>query len=166
MSSLSLRPWATPLVAASFLLMAVTGTLMFLHAAPGLAREIHEWAGWIFLAGAGAHLALNWRPFAAHLRRPLSQAILGAGVAAVAVSLYPSGETGRPDIQSMINSLSAASLSQLAAIGGQSDAVLAAKLAQAGLAVTSPSQTVAEIAGADTGERMVVLQAALSSSAD
>lgn len=166
MPSLSLRPWATPLVAASFLLMAVTGTLMFFHAATGLSKEIHEWAGWVLLAGAGAHVAINWRPLTIHLRRPLAQGILAAGVVAVAISLVPSSEGGAPDIQKMVNSLSTASLSQLAAIGGQTEETVTTRLNQAGLTVTSPDQTIADIAGTDTGARIVALQTALTPSAD
>lgn len=164
--SLRFRCWATPLVGASFLLMAATGTLMFFHAATGLSQQIHEWAGWVLLVGAAAHLATNWRPFTAYLRRPLAQGILVAGVAVLAVSLYPSAEAGRPDIRKMVDGLSAASLSQLAAIGGKTDAVLAARLAEAGLNVRSPDQTVADIAGSDTGARITVLQTAFAPTAD
>lgn len=41
----SLRKWATPLTIGSFLLMGVTGILMFFHLDIGLNKLAHEWAG-------------------------------------------------------------------------------------------------------------------------
>ena len=61
MPPIPLRSWATSLVIAAFAMMAETGARMFFHAAPGRSKVLHEWAGWIFLAGGGAHLELNWR---------------------------------------------------------------------------------------------------------
>ena len=45
----SLRKWATPLTVASFLIMGVTGILMFFHLDSGLNGPLQEWAGGLML---------------------------------------------------------------------------------------------------------------------
>jgi hypothetical protein len=57
----------------AFFLMSATGVLMFFGLDRGLAGEAHEWFSWLFLAGAGAHIAANSRPFMNHLKSPLGQ---------------------------------------------------------------------------------------------
>ncbi|SON53664.1 hypothetical protein HDIA_0123 [Hartmannibacter diazotrophicus] len=66
--SLSLRTWSTPLTIGSFVLMSITGVLMFFEWNPGLVTVVHQWFSWFFLLGAGGHIAVNIRPFKAHLR--------------------------------------------------------------------------------------------------
>lgn len=65
---MGLRRWATPLIIGSFVLMAGTGVLMFFEYEGGLITVVHQWFSWIFLLGAGAHIAINLRPFQNHLR--------------------------------------------------------------------------------------------------
>lgn len=59
------RNWATPLTIGSFLLMAVTGLLMFFHLDTGLNKAAHEWLGW-----AGPWWPAWWRT-GSPPRRPL-----------------------------------------------------------------------------------------------
>ena len=49
------RQWVTPLVAGSFLLMGVTGILMFFHWDSGLNKAAHEWLGWLMIIGVALH---------------------------------------------------------------------------------------------------------------
>src|SRR4029450_10400711 len=49
---LSPRPWATKLIIGAFLLMAVTGVLMFFELEHGFVVVVHQWASWILLIGA------------------------------------------------------------------------------------------------------------------
>lgn len=156
MERLHLRLWATPLVAAAFLVMGVTGALMFFHAAPGLATGVHEWAGWLLLVGAGLHVAINWRPALSYLRRPVAQVILAAGIALLGFSMIPSAETGRPDVAAIAQGLSDVPLSSLANLTHQPVAEVLDTLAAAGTTATA-DQTVADIAGGDVGARLAIL---------
>ena len=54
------REWATPLTIGLFILMAVTGILMFFHLDSRLNKLAHEWLGWLFVVGVVAHAAANW----------------------------------------------------------------------------------------------------------
>ncbi|MCG8276944.1 DUF4405 domain-containing protein [Stenotrophomonas sp. NLF4-10] len=64
----TLRTWSTPLTIGSFILMAVTGVLMFFDVVPGYLAFAHEWFSWFFLVGAGGHIAVNFRPLVRHLQ--------------------------------------------------------------------------------------------------
>jgi hypothetical protein len=63
-----LRTWATPLTIGAFFLMSATGVLMFFEWERGLTAVVHQWFSWLFLAGAGGHIAANVRPFKNHLK--------------------------------------------------------------------------------------------------
>jgi len=73
----SLRSWATPLRAGRFLIMGVSRHLTVLHVETAVMKVIHEWAGWIMVAGAIAHIVLTWRAFTTYFKRPLATRFMG-----------------------------------------------------------------------------------------
>ena len=85
----SLRSWATPLVIGSFLIMGVSGVLMFFHLNTTLMKGVHEWAGWALLLGVVAHVVLNWRAFSTYFKRPLAAGIMGLGAVVLAATFLP-----------------------------------------------------------------------------
>ena len=70
------RAWATRITIGAFLLMAVTGILMFFHWDIGLNKLAHEWLGWAMVVGVMAHVLANWPAFAKHFSKPLGKAIM------------------------------------------------------------------------------------------
>lgn len=56
------REWATPLTIGLFLLMGVTGLLMFFHWDNSLQKTLHEWLRWLMVAAAVVHALANWLP--------------------------------------------------------------------------------------------------------
>ena len=64
-----LRSIASPFVAIAFLVLAITGALLFFHVKSGPIVFLHEWFGWIFLGTGLLHLLLNARPLAVHLKQ-------------------------------------------------------------------------------------------------
>ena len=63
------RHWLSPLTTVFFAAVGVTGILMWLHLrVPGV-KLLHEVAGLLFVAAAGAHVVRNWRPLCACFRR-------------------------------------------------------------------------------------------------
>ena len=54
-----LRSWVTPITIGSFLLLGVTGLLMFFKVRGGLIVVAHEWLSPIFVVGACLHIFLN-----------------------------------------------------------------------------------------------------------
>lgn len=141
-----LRTWSTPLTIGSFLLMAVTGVLMFFDVVPGYLSFAHEWFSWLFLLGAGGHIAVNLRPFTKHLRSSWGQASMALFALVLVVSSFSFGRITAPQLKWPIsNALIEAPLSALADVTRTGSAELVAKLRTHGITAT-PEQNIKELA--------------------
>ncbi|EEW25579.1 DUF4405 domain-containing protein [Rhodobacter ferrooxidans] len=164
--TVSLRAWATPLVIGAFLLMGVTGVLMFFHLNTGLAKELHEWAGLLFVAGGLAHLWLNWRAFTTYLKRPLASGIMGLGALALGVSFLSLGGGGPGEaIAGVMQSVGNAPVSVLAQLSGKSADDVVATLSGLGLTGANADSTVSALTGGDREGQMAALGAVFASPA-
>ena len=104
----SWRVWATPLTIGAFLLMAVTGILMFFKIATGFNVPAHEWFSWAFLIGAGAHLAANLPSFKQHLKKTKARVIMGFFVIVLAASFLSFGKGEGSLVPTVMNSMASA----------------------------------------------------------
>lgn len=146
---MALRSWATPLTVGSFVLISVTGILMFFHLETGLGKVAHEWLGWVLVAGVAAHLWLNRRPFTTYFKRPAAMAIMGTGALVLVASLLmPVGGAGSVPVRQILGSLTTAPISTLAMLAGKEEASLLAALAAAHPGVTA-DQSLTDLAGAN-----------------
>ena len=152
----SLRIWATPLTVGSFLIMGVTGILMFFHVDSGLNGFIHEWAGWAMVVGVGAHLAMNWRAFSTYFKRPLAKGIMGLGAVLLALSFVPVEGGGSP-VQSVMQAVAQSDVQTVIALSGQELDTGLALLAEAGIAAQADAQ-MQDITGGDRGVQMQVIE--------
>lgn len=160
--NLHLRAWATPAIIGSFLVMSVSGVLLFFHVEPPLTKVLHEWAGLVMVAGGLAHLWLNRRPFTHYFRRPAARAIMGAGAVVLGLTFLPLAPSAAPQGPgALIAALSPATVTQLADIAGKTPEAVLADLSAAGFAAGDPQATVAEIGG-EGRARLAVLVAALA----
>jgi len=142
------RNWATPMTIGAFVLMAVTGILMFFHLDTGLNKEAHEWLGWAMVAGVIAHVIANWSAFARHLARPSALAFIGVFVLMLAASFFIKAEDeGGNPARKASQAVLKAPLSQVAPLSGQSPQALVQALRTAGFTVTSEDQTLDSITG-------------------
>lgn len=142
----SLRTWSTPLTIGSFLLMAVTGVLMFFDLVPGYLSFAHEWFSWLFLIGTGAHMAVNLRPLKKHLQSPWGRANVAIFTTILVVSTFSFGTITAPQLKWPIsNALLEAPLSALADVTRKDHAVLVGKLKTHGITATS-DQSIKELA--------------------
>lgn len=157
------RNWATPLTIGAFLLMAVTGILMFFHLDIGLNKEAHEWLGWAMVLGVAAHVAANWSGFARHFQRTSTKAIVGLFALVLAGSFFLGGEEGGSPARLAIQTLTQAPIDQVAALRGESSIALVTRLQAAGFTVKGPEQSLAAVAGQDREQLMKALNAALPS---
>lgn len=157
----TLRKFATPLTIGASLLPGVTGTLMFFHATSGLNKLAHEWVGLAFVAIVGLHVAVNWRPFTAHLKRPAGEAAALAFAALLALSFLPLGGAegggGRPDF-ALLREIQAAPLDALAVVLNDSPEALAARLRGAGFAEADLDSSIASLAGGDRQAQMELIK--------
>ena len=81
----------------TFLLVAMTGILMFFRVKSSSLVDLHEWLGIFFLIAAVWHLTINWRSFASYLKnRAFWVGALGVAlVCALIISLPSEGGRGR-----------------------------------------------------------------------
>lgn len=158
--NLHLRAWATPAIIGSFLVMSVTGVLLFFHLEPPLSKGLHEWAGLAMVAGGAAHLWLNRRAFTAYFRRPLARAIMGAGAVVLGLTFLPIGPAAEAQGPgALIAALQPATVTELAAIAHKTPEATLADIAAAGFAAAGPQATVAEIAGGGRGGMQLLIAA-------
>ena len=133
--TIPLRRWATPLIIGAFLLMTVTGMLMFFEIETGLTVVIHQWFSWAFLVGAGAHIALNFRPFRNHLKSAWGKASVAVFAAVTIAALFSWGMVTGPQIKRPIElALVDAPVAALAAVTRNAPEAVIGRLAGQGIA--------------------------------
>lgn len=141
-----LRTWSTPLTIGSFILMAVTGVLMFFDVVPGYVSFAHELCSWLFLVGTGGHIAVNFRPLKKHLRSAWGRASVAIFAVVLVVSMFSFGRITAPQLKwPVFEALVQAPLSALADVTRTDSADLVAKLERHGITAT-PEQSIASLA--------------------
>lgn len=144
----SLRTWSTPLTIGSFILMAITGVLMFFDVVPGYLTFAHEWGSWLFLVGAGGHVAVNFRPLMNHLRSNWGRANVAIFVIVLVISTFSFGRITAPQLKWPIsNALVEAPLSALASLTRTDSQEIVAELRTHGISA-GPDQCIRELAAA------------------
>jgi hypothetical protein len=151
----SLRQWATPLTIGSFLLMAVTGILMFFHVDIGLNKLAHEWAGWIMVAGVLAHVVLNWRAFSVYFKRPMARVIMAVSALVLAGSFAPVSGGGSP-VRPVMMAVAQAPVATVIELSGVPAREALSRLSAAGFDAT-PETSLSVLTGGDREKQMQIL---------
>ncbi|MCK6601880.1 MAG: DUF4405 domain-containing protein [Bacteroidetes bacterium] len=150
------KSWATPLTIGSFILMSVTGILMFFHLDSQFNKVAHEYFSWAFVAGVVFHVVVNWKPFAGYFRARIALSLIGFFVLLLAFSFFSWGEKeqgGRPPVQKIVGALSTVPVTELAVIAKKDPAELIVKLKEAGFPVTTGSETVQDLTRGEKGQQ-------------
>lgn len=144
--SFGLHTWSTPLTIGSFILMVVTGVLMFFDVVPGYLSFAHEWFSWLFLIGAGGHILLHSRSFTRHLQTRWGRANVILFTLALVASMFSFGRITAPQLKWPIsNALVDAPLSALAEVTRRDRTDLLNSLQAQGILAT-PEQNIRELA--------------------
>jgi hypothetical protein len=161
------RKWTTPLLTGTALLVAVTGVLMFFHAASGLARWTHEWLGLLMVVAAAVHVVVNARGLWVSLRPSLAKVAVAAFVAMTLVASVlpaqrkgqhgPPGATAGAEASAATAALADAPLERLAPLLEASPAELQQKAVERGLRVPGEQASVRQIALASDRQPSEVL---------
>ncbi len=151
------RTWATPVTIGAFFLMSATGVLMFFGLDRGLTGEAHEWFSWLFLAGAGAHIAANSRPFLNHLKSRWGKASVATFVV-VLVATFSAGIGAGGHVRKAVEqALVDAPLSTLASLTHIAPEALERKLRAHGITANG-QQSVRELAAENHLREMRLLE--------
>ncbi len=146
---LSIRKWATPLTIGTFLLMGVTGVLIFFHLDSGFNNTAHEWVGLVMVMAVGFHVFNNFPSFRKNLQSVWGKRIIGAFAALLALSFLSFGQGGEPPVRAMMGRLASAPLSAVAQVLETDPAVLVERAKAQGLAVDGAHQSLKDLAGGD-----------------
>ncbi len=115
---MKIRSWATPLTIGSFLIMGISGILMFFHLNIGVSKVVHEWAGWVMVIAVVAHVVLNWRAFGTYFKRPMAKGIMAACAVVLAVSLVPASGGGGSPVRPVMMAIGQADVETVIALSG------------------------------------------------
>lgn len=152
---------STPAAAATFLVVGITGLMMFFHLAQSRLESLHEWAGLAMVCAAGLHAARNWRALLAYGRRgrslQVSLVVAALGASAVLAAVFIQGPRGGLDALRV--RVERSPLVELAPILDEAPEELAARLRQYGFDGVTTDATPAQIAAASRRSDRDVLEA-------
>lgn len=156
------KKWVTPLVTGSFLLVAITGILMFFHIDTGLNKVAHEWLGLIMVLGAVLHIVVNLKGFNQMFSNTMGKTIVGVFVLVLGLSFINLGGEGKEKpFMSSVEVLAKASVVDLAQVSHIDKKVLLDRLKSNGISITDDTQSIKDMVGDDTHKQMEVLNAIL-----
>lgn len=160
------REWATPITAGAFILLSITGMLMFFHLDSGLNKTAHEWLSWALITGVLLHVTANFSAFKKHLSNRKTQAIIGTFTLILLLSfLSLGGEEGDKKFAPPIRALANAPLTTVAMVAKITPEQLLERLEDdAGISADSDKQSVSELVGGDLRKQISVLTTLLQNS--
>lgn len=143
------RKVITPLTGALSLVIGISGVMLFFHLGEGLVKEAHEWLGIAFAVVMLVHLAMNWKAFKQHFRKP--SAWVGTGVvSAISVMFLVaslSNTSHENPTRSIMRSIETAAVSDLAPVFKLSQSELIQRFDRAGVDIETGQETLQELAG-------------------
>jgi amino acid transporter len=78
------RNYITPFITLVFLVVAISGLLMFFHLFDGYTEVVHEFLGIGFVTVAVFHIIVNWKPLSSHFKKKV---FLPTAIAVLLISL-------------------------------------------------------------------------------
>ena len=160
MDTTTLRRWATPLTIGAFILMAVTGILMFFHVQLGIIKVAHEWLSWAMVAGVSLHIFLNLNAFKRYFTQTTGKVVVGLFALVLALSFIPAGGDGsEPGFAPPIRALSKAPLPVLAQVLGTTPEALKSQLATQGHPVQNEQQSLEDLVGTEVRAQIQTITA-------
>jgi len=153
-----MKSWATPLAIGSFIILAVTGLLMFFKIEGGYIKPVHEWLSWLMVAGVVLHTVANWKAFLSYFSKIPAVSIISVGivVTVLAVFMPASREGGNPKMK-MMKAIESARLETVAELAGKESEEIVTTLEKKGISVSDPSMTIRQIAKQNQKKEMEVL---------
>ncbi len=122
---IKIRNCCTPATIASFVVMSVTGVLMFFRIHQCLNALAHKWIGIIFVLFCLIHLATNFKSFVNHLRKPSRVIIMCLGILVLSLSfLQLSDKNQKSGPIVIIERINDLPLATVISISGKSESII------------------------------------------
>jgi hypothetical protein len=156
------RKIITPLTGVLSLVIGVSGAMLFFHFEEGLVKGVHEWLGMAFMVVMLVHLAINWKPFKQHFRKPA--AWIGTAVVSTISALFLVNSLSQPNqspVRSIIHSIETTAVYDLAPVFKVSHLEMSQRFDKAGVVIISGQETIQELADS-SGVNPRILIAALT----
>lgn len=147
MTRLFKREYATSLTAVTFLVIAISGVMMYFHLLDNYVKEMHEIIGLVFVGGVALHLSANWAAMKNYFPKSVFR-IMAAVMLIVAIGFIATAKSGKSPKGQIIDAVLKAPIEQSFPILGNDLSISTQKLAQAGIQV-SQAKTIDEIAKAN-----------------
>ena len=143
--------YATPLITGLFLVSLVSGIALFFHVGGATFHGMHEWLSMVLIVPFVAHIWKNWRPFVNYFKRWPMAIALALSVAVSIPFAIPSssGSAGGNPLVAVAGAVQNAPVTAVAALYGKTPEDMMDALNSQGLTVTSPDQTLLEVASAN-----------------
>ena len=143
--------YATPLITGLFMVSLVSGIALFFHVGGATFHGMHEWLSMVLIVPFIAHIWKNWRPFLNYFKRWPMAIALALSVAVSIPFAIPSssGSTGGNPLVAVAGAVQNAPVTAVAALYGKTPEDMMDALESQGLTVTSPDQTLLEVASAN-----------------
>lgn len=142
--------YATPFTTGFFIISLVSGLALFFHLGTAYFREMHEILSLVLVLPFVLHVWKNWRAFLTYFKRPPMAIALGLSLAAALAFAAPammSTQSGGVSPQmAVFQMIENGKVEAIAGLIGTTPDVLSAKLGEAGFPVTTPQQTLADVA--------------------
>lgn len=161
--SSALVRYATASTIALFLVVGVTGGLMFFHVAPGPLKLMHEWLSLVFVVAAAVHVVRNWKGFVKVLKARATLLVFGATLLVGGMFfLAPRGEGKGNPMRELATTAQRAPLSALAPVLGVTSEELLGRLRAQGIQIDDARLSVADVAARQGMDPQRVLGIVLS----
>lgn len=158
MNLIKFRKWSTPITIGSFIIVGVSGILMFFKIRFGLLTVAHEWISIVLVIGSIFHIAGNFDAFKRYFKKPVSLAAISIitliGIAAFAV---PGNSHERKPILDLTEKMQNISLTLAAQITETDPGSIQTHLKSHGLDVLDANLTINEIAALNKTDSQNVL---------
>jgi hypothetical protein len=154
------REWATPLTAGAFIVLAVTGLLMFFHLDRGLNHLAHEWLGWLLVIGVASHVTANFLGLKKHISSRTGKAVVAAFFVILVLSFIQPEERKRPPGWAQpVKALAFMPFTDLAVVAKMSVQEVRERLTEDGLNPTSDDQSIKDLVGHNLRKQVGALNA-------
>jgi len=144
------RPWSTPIVIASGLVIVVSGVMLFFHLGEDLIKAAHEWIGIVMAGGILLHIHFHWRSFKQYFKKPVGFTVIALILLASTVLITASGNNEPHPAKQLVEQYSSKSLNQIASFENRPLEQIIIDLEIEKITVESPNLSLQEIATANS----------------